>query len=202
MSRSPSSPVLRRVPPASCISATRAPHCSVRCWRAVPARRAVSCCASKTPTRSAAPPLSAPVSWTICAGWASTGMARWCTSRTRRCLRARARHADRVGLGLSLLLHPGRARTATRDADLAAGKPPRYSGRCRDLPRRGRAARLAAGEPAAFRFRVPARARSASMTSCTDRCVSAAPIGDFVLRRADGGPRSSSPMPSTTRRAA
>src|SRR5262245_11697960 len=43
-----------------------------------------------------------------------------------------------------------------RQAALAAGLPPKYSGRCRDLPTDTVAARLAAGEAAALRFRVPA----------------------------------------------
>src|SRR4029453_6108765 len=44
---------------------------------------------------------------------------------------------------------------AERTAALAAGLPPKYSGRCRDLPKDEVARRLAAGEAAALRFRVP-----------------------------------------------
>lgn len=75
----------------------------------------------------------------------------------------------------------------SRAAQVAAGRPPRYSGRCRDLPETERRARLAAGEPATLRFRVPA----SGVTAFDDLVHGArefphAAIGDFVLRRADG----------------
>ena len=44
-----------------------------------------------------------------------------------------------------------------RQAALRAGKPPQYVGRCRDLPRDEARRRVENGEPAAIRFRVPAR---------------------------------------------
>ena len=44
---------------------------------------------------------------------------------------------------------------ADRRAALEAGRPPQYAGRCRDLPPAEAAERLAAGEPAVVRFRVP-----------------------------------------------
>src|SRR6516165_7907222 len=42
-----------------------------------------------------------------------------------------------------------------RRAQLAAGRAPRYAGTCRELPAAERARRVAAGVPAALRFRVP-----------------------------------------------
>ena len=75
----------------------------------------------------------------------------------------------------------------SRRAQLAAGKPPRYAGTCRELPAAERARRLSAGLPATLRFRVPAGERVAFVdfvhgpqSFLTDD------IGDFVVRRADG----------------
>lgn len=75
----------------------------------------------------------------------------------------------------------------SRRAQLAAGKPPRYAGTCRELPDAERARRLSEGLPATLRFRVPAGERVAFVdfvhgpqSFLTDD------IGDFVVRRADG----------------
>jgi glutamyl-tRNA synthetase len=75
-----------------------------------------------------------------------------------------------------------------RRTQLAAGEPPRYPGTCRDLDAAARAAREAAGKPAALRFAVP----SAEAIQFDDlvrgpQAVDAATLGDFVVRRADGG---------------
>ncbi|MET0291264.1 MAG: glutamate--tRNA ligase [Steroidobacteraceae bacterium] len=76
-----------------------------------------------------------------------------------------------------------------RAAAAAQGRPPRYSGRCRELSSEDVAAKLASQEPAAIRFRVP---ESGDVSfddlvhgSMTFRCQD---IGDFVLKRAEGGP--------------
>ncbi|HTQ35749.1 MAG TPA: tRNA glutamyl-Q(34) synthetase GluQRS, partial [Steroidobacteraceae bacterium] len=74
-----------------------------------------------------------------------------------------------------------------RAAQLAAGRPPRYSGRCRALAPPEARARLAAGAPATLRFKVPEQGEVAfedlvygpKRFACAD-------LGDFVLRRADG----------------
>ena len=47
----------------------------------------------------------------------------------------------------------------SRRAQLAAGKPPRYAGTCRELPPEERARRSGQGGAATLRFRVPAGAR-------------------------------------------
>jgi glutamyl-tRNA synthetase len=74
-----------------------------------------------------------------------------------------------------------------RRAQLAAGKPPRYAGTCRDLSAEERARRSGQGLTATLRFRVPAGARvewvdlvHGPQSFATDD------IGDFVVRRADG----------------
>jgi glutamyl-tRNA synthetase len=76
-----------------------------------------------------------------------------------------------------------------RRAQLAAGQPPRYPGTCRELDTAARAARVAEGRQPALRFRVP----DAGVIEFEDlvrgpQSVAAATLGDFVLRRADGGP--------------
>ncbi len=75
----------------------------------------------------------------------------------------------------------------SRRAQLAAGKPPRYAGTCRDLTVGERARRAGQGLPATLRFRVPAGVRvewvdlvHGPQSFATDD------IGDFVERRADG----------------
>jgi glutamyl-tRNA synthetase len=74
-----------------------------------------------------------------------------------------------------------------RKSQLAAGKPPRYAGTCRQLSPEQRAARRAAGRTATLRFRVPLGARvefidfvHGAQSFLTDD------IGDFIVRRADG----------------
>src|SRR2546421_7073007 len=75
----------------------------------------------------------------------------------------------------------------SRRAQLAAGKPPRYAGTCRDLTPEARAHRQAQGPAATLRFRVPRGERvrfedfvHGPQSFLTDD------IGDFVVRRADG----------------
>jgi glutamyl-tRNA synthetase len=76
-----------------------------------------------------------------------------------------------------------------RRAQLAAGQPPRYPGTCRMLEGEARAARLAEGRRPALRFRVPETAAVEFEDLVRGpQSVAAAGLGDFVLRRADGGP--------------
>jgi glutamyl-tRNA synthetase len=78
---------------------------------------------------------------------------------------------------------------AVRRAQVARGAPPRYDGTCTGLPAAEAQRRLSAGEAAALRFRVPA-----GETVGFDDLVrggqrfDTGPIGDFVIRRADGSP--------------
>ena len=70
---------------------------------------------------------------------------------------------------------------------LAAGKPPRYPGTCRDLTMEQRAEREARGLPAALRYRVP----TGEFVEFTDvvhgtQRFATDDIGDFIIRRADG----------------
>lgn len=76
-----------------------------------------------------------------------------------------------------------------RKAQLAAGRPPRYSGRCARLDPADAARRLNAGEEATLRFRVPDGeevdfddlVRGPQRFATDD-------IGDFIIRRASGSP--------------
>lgn len=78
-----------------------------------------------------------------------------------------------------------RARAAQR----AAGKPPRYPGTCAALDPAEAAERLAAGETATLRFRVPA-GRTVSFTDLVrgEQHFASDDIGDFIIQRADGSP--------------
>jgi glutamyl-tRNA synthetase len=74
-----------------------------------------------------------------------------------------------------------------RAAQVAAGRPPRYSGKCRNLSGAERASRLTAGEPASMRFAVPVTGAVEFVDLVHGpRHFAHAEIGDFVLRRADG----------------
>ncbi|MQM37795.1 Glutamate--tRNA ligase [wastewater metagenome] len=77
----------------------------------------------------------------------------------------------------------------TRRAQRAAGQPPRYPGTCAGIDPAEAARRVAAGEPAVLRLRVPAQRRIAfSDLVRGDQAVEADGLGDFVIRRADGTP--------------
>jgi nondiscriminating glutamyl-tRNA synthetase len=78
---------------------------------------------------------------------------------------------------------------ADRKIALAAGLPPKYSGRCRALGREEAARRVAAGEPAATRFAVPPdRDVTFHDEVRGDVAVSTLVIGDPVIVRSDGRP--------------
>ena len=74
-----------------------------------------------------------------------------------------------------------------RKAQLAAGKPPRYAGTCRDLPPEQQARKRAAGISPTLRFRVPTgrRVEFVDLVHGPQSFLSD-DIGDFVVRRADG----------------
>ncbi len=71
----------------------------------------------------------------------------------------------------------------------AAGKPPRYPGTCRHLKAPEIERRLAGGEVPALRFRVePAAKPDFDDLVRGSQAFRGADIGDFIIRRADGGP--------------
>ena len=78
---------------------------------------------------------------------------------------------------------------AAREAALREGRTPQYAGTCRNLDPAAARARVAAGEPAAIRFRVPAEP-SVTFTDLVrgDITTDIAMIGDFVLLRQNGLP--------------
>lgn len=75
----------------------------------------------------------------------------------------------------------------SRKVQAAAGRPPRYSGKCAHLKPEEVARRKAEGEPHTLRFRMPAEGaitfddlvRGPQRFACED-------IGDFIIRRSDG----------------
>jgi nondiscriminating glutamyl-tRNA synthetase len=78
---------------------------------------------------------------------------------------------------------------ADRRAALEAGRPPQYAGRCRNLDRADAEARVAAGEPAVVRLRVP-EDRDVTFEDIVRGTVrvSTGVIGDPVLLRSGGHP--------------
>ena len=74
-----------------------------------------------------------------------------------------------------------------RKRQLARGEAPRYAGTCRGLAAEEVARRLAGGEPAALRFRVPpGRAVRYHDLVRGDQSFESDALGDFIVRRADG----------------
>lgn len=76
----------------------------------------------------------------------------------------------------------------SRRAQLAAGRPPRYAGTCRELTSEERAERSARGIAPTLRFRVPP-GRTVEFEDFVrgPQRFSTDDIGDFIVRRADGG---------------
>ena len=79
---------------------------------------------------------------------------------------------------------------ADRQADLAAGQPPKYHGTCRSMLRDEAQSRMDAGERPVVRFRVPAsdEVRFADLVR-GEVVFSTDVIGDFVIVRSDGRPQ-------------
>ena len=77
---------------------------------------------------------------------------------------------------------------ARRKAALAAGHPPHYDGRCRDLTEAKRAARRAEGRPESVRFRVPAGDQVLRDEVRGEVRFPDGMVGDFVLLRSNGLP--------------
>jgi nondiscriminating glutamyl-tRNA synthetase len=77
-----------------------------------------------------------------------------------------------------------------RQSDLAAGKPPRYHGTCRDLPAAEAQTRIDAGERPVVRFLVPENVE-VKFTDLVrgEVTFSTEVIGDFVILRSDGRPQ-------------
>jgi len=78
---------------------------------------------------------------------------------------------------------------ADRQSALAAGRPPRYGGRCRAIDPVEAAARVASGEPGALRFLVP-ESRDVTFHDIVrgDVTFNTDVIGDPVIVRSDGRP--------------
>ncbi len=75
-----------------------------------------------------------------------------------------------------------------RKTQLSAGQPPRYSGACARLSEAEREARRARGLPATLRFRIPpGRVVEFHDLVRGPQRFSSDDIGDFIIRRADGG---------------
>lgn len=76
-----------------------------------------------------------------------------------------------------------------RKTALAAGRPPRYSGKCRNLSAEERRERFAAGTPATLRFHVEDGRRVEFEDGVRGPQVfDTSEIGDFIIRRSDGTP--------------
>ncbi|HLY63529.1 MAG TPA: glutamate--tRNA ligase [Terriglobia bacterium] len=75
-----------------------------------------------------------------------------------------------------------------RQADLKAGRQPKYSGRCRKLLRVEAARRITAGEPASIRLKIQDSAFSWHDLVHGPTTISSEVIGDPILVRSDGHP--------------
>ncbi|HEV2348827.1 MAG TPA: glutamate--tRNA ligase [Terriglobia bacterium] len=75
-----------------------------------------------------------------------------------------------------------------RQADLKAGRQPKYSGRCRKLLRVEAARRISAGEAASIRLKIHASAFSWHDLVHGPTTISSEVIGDPILVRSDGHP--------------
>ncbi len=77
----------------------------------------------------------------------------------------------------------------SRQRQMNAGRPPRYDGKCAGLDVDEARRRLAAGEPAAWRFRVPP-GEQVKFTDMVrgEQVFASDDIGDFIVRRTDGTP--------------
>ena len=77
----------------------------------------------------------------------------------------------------------------SRKTAIAAGRPPRYSGRCRKLSAQEVAARQADGRPSTLRFHVGDGATVEFEDGVRGpQSFSTSDIGDFIVRRSDGTP--------------
>jgi nondiscriminating glutamyl-tRNA synthetase len=103
--------------------------------------------------------------------------------------RAQAEHLVRAGAAYPCYCTREELEADRRRA-AAEHRPPRYSGRCRDLTPEERRQREAAGRPPTLRFRVPA----AHPTIVVDDLVlgrvqfDPADLDDFIIQRSDGTP--------------
>jgi glutamyl-tRNA synthetase len=94
---------------------------------------------------------------------------------------------EREGRAYPCFCTPAELEVARR-SQLAAGEPPRYPGTCRGLDAAAREEHARAGRAAALRFAIPGpeTIRFDDLVR-GPQAVEAASIGDFVVRRADGG---------------
>ena len=93
---------------------------------------------------------------------------------------------DAAGLTYPCFCTPAEINIA-RKQQIASGKPPRYSGKCRALTEEQRAELLVSGKPAALRFRVPA-GQTVAFNDLVhgEQRFATDDIGDFIIRRTDG----------------
>src|SRR5262249_28742441 len=77
---------------------------------------------------------------------------------------------------------------AEREAALKAGRQPKYSGRCRTVPREEAARTVAEGQPAAIRLQIPEGELTWDDLVHGRVTFASDVIGDFILMRSDGHP--------------
>ncbi len=77
---------------------------------------------------------------------------------------------------------------AEREAALQSGRQPRYSGRCREIPRREAERRRASGEPAALRLKIAEGVYRWRDLVHGETSFSSEVMGDLILVRSDGHP--------------
>ena len=93
---------------------------------------------------------------------------------------------ERAGCAYPCFCTPEELATERAEA-LRKGQAPRYSGRCARLTAEQAANRLARGEPASLRFRVPSGLKLSYRDIVRgEQQVDTDTLGDFVIRRSDG----------------
>ena len=153
-----------RAQPDRCPAPRQRAHGAVQLTSRRARAAGASCCASRTPTPSAATTRCSSACSRTCAGSACSGT-RVPTSAARTDRIARASAAAIYAEAIATLEAHGRVYPCfctpeelqlSRKAQLAAGRPPRYAGTCAALSARGgRRGASRPGERPALRFRVP-----------------------------------------------
>ncbi|MCL5292193.1 MAG: glutamate--tRNA ligase [Actinobacteria bacterium] len=100
--------------------------------------------------------------------------------------RAKADDLLRKGLAYNCFCTPDELEES-REKQLAAGRPPRYEGTCRDISQAQIERFLAEGRKPTLRFRMPEKKITVSDVLHGEVEFDGSEVGDFIIQRSDGG---------------